>query len=205
MKTSGVIEVECESESNSGEQVGKNGVDNVSVKFLGCKVFGSIPRSNGPNEGEVQVNPLKGELGYINQSTKEVGILLTPKIKKAPFATFSCGGLLTTVVGEGNSKEGGDHQPEKKGGNDGIISPIEPVNHHPTKQLHAGLHESTTKRTKTFRATSKASQTISFPKLPPTLRQPTGDSRSCGVPQVRKSPMKTPQKKKVRSKRRATL
>ena len=38
---------------------------------------------------------------------------------------FSCGEILTNVVGVGNSKEGTSYA---KGGNDGIISPITPVN-----------------------------------------------------------------------------
>src|SRR5262245_41239640 len=31
------LNIECESESNHGEQTGKNKVTNVSVRFLGCK------------------------------------------------------------------------------------------------------------------------------------------------------------------------
>ena len=122
------ITIECESETNTGEQVGKNKVANISVKFLGCKVFGSAPCSNGPNEGEITVNTLKGELGYINKASKEVGVLLQPVTKKGEFAKFNCAGILGTVVGVGNSKDGAQYLPESKGGNDGIISPITPVN-----------------------------------------------------------------------------
>jgi hypothetical protein len=125
--TFGTLTVECESESNHGETAGTKEVKNVSVKFLGCKL-GATPCSNGTSEGEILVNTLKGSLGYINKATKEVGVLLTPAVKKGEFAKFTCAGTLTTVVGVGNEKEGAAYSPETKGGNDGIISPITPVN-----------------------------------------------------------------------------
>jgi hypothetical protein len=128
--------VECEKEHDSGEAVGTKGVAHVSVKFSGCKLYGSVPCANGP-EGEIQVNPLKGELGYIKKATatevkngvlQQVGILLTPEKAKGEFVKFNCGGVLGIVVGVGNEKEGAAYKPEKTGGYDGIISPITPVN-----------------------------------------------------------------------------
>jgi len=134
--------IECESEHNTGEATGKNEVKNVTVKFLGCKLFGSIPCSNGSNEGEIAVNQLKGTLGYINKAEKKVGVLLEPVVKKGEFAKFSCAGALANVVGVGNKTEGAEYtssgctgicpgttpEEEKHGGYDGIISPITPVN-----------------------------------------------------------------------------
>ncbi len=120
--------IECESEHNTGEASGSKGITNVSVKFRGCKLFGSAPCSNGPEEGEIQVNPLKGELGYINKAEKKVGVVLEPKTKKGEFARFNCAGILSTVVGVGNTKEGAAYSPENHGGYDEIISPITPVN-----------------------------------------------------------------------------
>jgi hypothetical protein len=125
--------IECESEHNTGEAVGKNKVASVSVRFRGCKLFGSAPCSNGPEEGEIQVNPLKGELGYINKSEKKVGLLLEPFKKGGAFALFNCAGVLSTGVGVGSSKEGAWYKPESHGGYDGIISPITPVNQMTTK------------------------------------------------------------------------
>jgi hypothetical protein len=121
------LKVECESESNKGETAGSKEVKNVSITFLGCKLFGSAPCSNGTKEGEIQVNALKGSLGYINKKSKEVGLLLEPVIKHGEFAKFNCIGI-ETVVGVGNSKEGAAYSPETTGGYDGIISPITPVN-----------------------------------------------------------------------------
>jgi len=122
------VSIECESEHNTGEAAGTNEVRNVQVTFHGCKVFGSLPCSNTPNEGEIQVNPLKGKLGYISKPAKEVGVLLEPARKHGEFVKFSCLGVISTVVGVGNTTEGAYYSPEKTGGYDGIISPITPVN-----------------------------------------------------------------------------
>jgi hypothetical protein len=123
----GSTKVECESEQNSGEATGKKGLANVESTFSGCKLFGTIPCGNIA-EGEVKVNTLKGELGYINKAEHKVGVLLTPVTKKGRFVTFECGGFLKNVVGVGNTKEGAAYSPESSGGYDGIISPITPVN-----------------------------------------------------------------------------
>ena len=123
------LSIECESEVNHGETAGSKDVANISVIFRGCKLQGAVPCSNTEVEGEVQTNTLKGELGYINKSTKDVGLLLEPAVKHGRFAQFTClGGSITTVVGVGNAKEGAAYSPEKTGGYDGIISPITPVN-----------------------------------------------------------------------------
>jgi hypothetical protein len=138
----GEAKIECTSEENTGESSGKSGVANVAVVFKGCKLFGSIPCTNSAEEGEVLVNPLKGELGLISKSENKVGLLLEPEKKDGEFAKFDCGGILETIVGVGNDKEGtawtssgcAGYCPgttpaeEKNGGYDGIISRIEPVN-----------------------------------------------------------------------------
>ncbi len=125
----GPITVECTSENSSGEAVGTNSVANVSVVFKGCVVLGSAPcTTEGAEEGEIRVNPLKGRLGYINKGEKNVGVLLEPVKKHGPFVEFDCAEVLFTGVGTGNSKEGAWYEPESKGGYDGVISPITPVN-----------------------------------------------------------------------------
>jgi hypothetical protein len=148
--------IECASESNSGETVAKNKVENVHVTFAGCNLFGYLPcTSEGRSEGEVETKTLKGKLGWINKAAKEVGLLLEPQ-NRGPFAAFECSGPLAVVVGAGNKKEGteyvqGENYPEgcfgattakepeggcplatpaeeKHGGYHGVISPITPVN-----------------------------------------------------------------------------
>jgi hypothetical protein len=125
----GPVKIECESESNHGEETGTKEVKNISVIFRGCKALGTIPCQNAPKEGEIQVNPLKGKLGFINKNAKprEVGQLLEPAKAKGEFAKFTCSTIIGTVVGMGNEKEGCAY-PLKACGGDGIISTIAPVN-----------------------------------------------------------------------------
>jgi hypothetical protein len=120
-------QVECESEANHGEIGPKSEIKDVQVTFKGCKLSGVVPCGNTSIEGEVQTNGLKGSLGYLNKANKEVGVLLEPIAKHGEFAKFNCSSEIGTVVGVGNSKEGAAYSPEKTGGNDGIISPIVPV------------------------------------------------------------------------------
>ena len=124
-------QVECESESATGEASGSDELQNVSVRFIGCSSFGIPATSAGLNAGEIQVNPLKGRLGYINKSTHEVGVLLEPVAAHGYFATFQLfNGNVELTVGEGNATEGSFYEESGPGvptGNDGIISPITPV------------------------------------------------------------------------------
>jgi hypothetical protein len=128
-------QVECEKETAIGEVTGTKEVTNVVVKFQGCKILGSLPCSNTAVEGQIQVNVLKGKLGYINKAKKEVGISLTPKATKGEFAKFDCGGIFGTVVGPDPKVKGESAPvyPGLKGGGNAIISPIEPVNTMTTK------------------------------------------------------------------------
>jgi hypothetical protein len=133
-KISSPINVECESEANNGETHSTKSVVNISVRFKGCKTGGTIPCSNGPNEGEIDVNALKGTLGYINKAEHRVGVVLEPLAKKGEFAKFNCAGTLEIVVGVGNATEGAAYLPETTGGYDGIISPITPINQMTTEE-----------------------------------------------------------------------
>ena len=124
--------VECESEHATGEAAGSDQVTNVSVRFKGCVAFGSPATTEGLAAGEIQVNPLKGRLGYINKATHEVGVLLEPVTSGGVFAEFlSVEGEVLQRVGEGNATEGSFYEetgPGEPTGHDGIISPITPVN-----------------------------------------------------------------------------
>jgi hypothetical protein len=140
--------IECESESNAGGHTeGKNKVAGVTVTFTGCLYVGSyVCESEGAGPGNIVTTLLKGKLGWINKSTKEVGVVLEPEQKHGVFAEFQCGTELFKV-GVGNKKEGawyvqGENYPEgcggecpgatpteeKHGGYDQVISPITPVN-----------------------------------------------------------------------------
>jgi hypothetical protein len=149
------IKVECASETATGEAEGKDKIANVHVKFTGCVLLGSLTcTGEGKAPGEIETSALKGSLGYINKSAKEVGVLLEPAKKHGHFADFGCANdNIGIAVGVGNKKEGaeyiqgpnfpngcdGANEPgkhdcpgatpneEKSGGYDGIISPITPI------------------------------------------------------------------------------
>ncbi len=148
--------VECAIEHATGETVAKNKVANIHVVFKGCALFGALPcKSEGKEEGEIETSTLKGELGYINKSAKEVGVLLEPAKKHGLFASFECSGIGVDV-GAGNNKEGAEYtsagcygtcpgttpEEEKNGGYDGIISPITPVNEMTSKYTQVYTQES---------------------------------------------------------------
>jgi hypothetical protein len=135
----GPLKVECESENAAGAITGTKNVGSIVVKFHGCKLLGSAPCSNSTVEGEIDVNILKGQLGFINKkvSPREVGLMLNPTKAKGEFAKFTCLGTISTIVGEGPEKiknlageevKMGCFYPESHCGGDGIISPITPVN-----------------------------------------------------------------------------
>jgi hypothetical protein len=123
------ISIECTAEHATGETSGTKEVKNVIVAFTGCKALGSAPCSNGPTEGEIQVNLLKGSLGYINKAKKEVGIMLTPVTKGGAFASFICGlGSLNLATTVGVAGKGKEKPVYLTSGHDQIISPVTPIN-----------------------------------------------------------------------------
>ncbi len=126
------LATECEGEHASGESTGTDEVTNISVRFTGCTAFGEPATSAGLPAGEIQVNPLKGRLGYINKAAHEVGVLLEPTTAGAEFAAFEIfEGSGEVHVGVGNATAGafyeGAKTPGVPTGHDGIISPIVPV------------------------------------------------------------------------------
>lgn len=143
---SGYLAVECSGETATGSATGSKEVTNVAVVFHECynPNLGADCSSEGAaKEGEVKLEELKGELGYIEgkgTSHPKVGVLLEPAAAKGYFVKdFFCGNAAekeesgeVLTVGEGNATQGHTYQEEKagegKGGHDGIISPITPVN-----------------------------------------------------------------------------
>jgi len=125
------IGVECTSEHATGEATGTSEVANVSVRFKGCQLFGIPAETHGLASGEIQVQTLKGRLGYINKSATpepEVGVQLEPAAGGL-FAEFELEEVpLTTRVGVGNATAGAFYEPEATGGYDGVISSITPIN-----------------------------------------------------------------------------
>ncbi len=128
--------VECQKENATGEAAGTKEIVNVSVRFKSCIAIGTPATSAGLPAGEIQVNLLKGRLGYINKPNHEVGVLLEPAAGGgAQFAEFFVArGEIAVHVGVGSVTEGSfyesasDTTPGTPNGNDGVISPVTPVN-----------------------------------------------------------------------------
>ncbi len=135
------ISVECKEETASGELRGTKEVTGVNVAFTGCSILEGAFVCSNASSGEIQVEPLKGELGYITKATHEVGVVLTPATANGEFAHFECGGVIAATVGVGNKTQGSAYEeynvgeagaksatPGEPNGHDRIISPITPVN-----------------------------------------------------------------------------
>jgi hypothetical protein len=89
--------VKCESDTDLGEIEGATDTDkvtNVLVVFAGCtatvlaKTFTCT--TTGQASGVIKTNQLEGQLGYINESEKTVGLVLKPKSPATLFAEFNC-------------------------------------------------------------------------------------------------------------------
>ena len=99
-------EVKCTLDTDSGEINGASGTDkvkNVLVVFSGCTavISGNTLKCN--SEGQpaetIKTNQLEGQLGYINEAGKKVGLVLKAEAEKGLFATFTCGtGVLETKI-----------------------------------------------------------------------------------------------------------
>jgi hypothetical protein len=137
------VKIKCLDENAVGTTEGKNKVAGVQVTFTGCEFIGPCTGIHGEAEGEIKTNILKGKLGWLNKSAKEVGVVLEPAGKPKAFAEFEClKGVQHITVAQGNKKEGAWYtssgcygicegttpEEEKHGGYDRIISPITPVN-----------------------------------------------------------------------------
>jgi hypothetical protein len=89
--------VECTKDYDTGEIEGASGTDkvtNVLVLFTGCtsEVLGTTYNcgTSSAASGEIKTNALEGQLGYINESAKTVGLVLKPKSPATLFALFEC-------------------------------------------------------------------------------------------------------------------
>jgi hypothetical protein len=131
----GKVEVECATESSTGEIAGAAELRAVQLAFQGCAtVTSNLPCTNNSNPpGTVTFNTLKGKLGYISgagTAAPIVGVVLTPEIaapRPRPFVEFQCG-TFTIVIGIAThaSECFYPHPPSKCAG-DGIISAINPI------------------------------------------------------------------------------
>ncbi len=83
------ILVHCSASHGEGEITGRQST--VSrYQFTGCEAGGAKCKSEKGAEGEIQAGPIVGDLVYIDQARREVGILLNPLGKT--YIKFECGG-----------------------------------------------------------------------------------------------------------------
>ncbi len=102
-------QIECASESGSGRASGDKEVQDVAIELHDCSGLGAREcESPGAGAGEIQLNQLSGELGYVQEASKEVGLLVAPAPTlgpEAPLAVVECSSGLealdVTLAGDG--------------------------------------------------------------------------------------------------------
>ena len=75
----------CTSYTDEGEFSGPKSAKNIKVIFKGCTLSNHSCKSPGAAAGEVKVNTLEGEDGYISASKHEVGVLLRAETAGNPY------------------------------------------------------------------------------------------------------------------------
>lgn len=85
----------CTSYTDEGKFNGPKTAEDVKVIFKGCVLGPHACKSEGASAGEIKVNPLKGEDGYLSKEKHEVGVSLTNETGKY---------LVTILCDEGEDK-----------------------------------------------------------------------------------------------------
>ena len=101
------VNIKCKSHTGKGEvenEFGGGAALNGTALYKGCEAVGKSLEcaSTGKLTGEIETEPLKGELGWISKTANagkgEAGVLFTAaKGAGKPLAVFNCGGTVGTV------------------------------------------------------------------------------------------------------------
>ena len=88
-------EVKCTSAADTGEIAGDmtDRAINVVVTFKGCTskiALTTYKCQSGAVAEEIKTNQLEGQLGYISEANKTVGLMLKPQAPATLFAEFEC-------------------------------------------------------------------------------------------------------------------
>ena len=88
-------ELKCTSGTDTGEIAGDmtDRAINVVVTFKGCTAKVALTTytcQSGAVAGEIKSNKLEGQLGYISEAAKTVGLMLKPQAPATLFAEFEC-------------------------------------------------------------------------------------------------------------------
>jgi hypothetical protein len=97
----GSNKINCTKDSDEGLITGDKLVQEVLIAFTGCKAEGLFACSTkGAKAEEIMTTGLKGPLGYINKSTKLVGIKLEPESgTEFTAGEIECIGIKVKVTG----------------------------------------------------------------------------------------------------------
>jgi len=115
LRSSGGRVIKCESGEGAGEYTGAKTTSITALHFSNCRIvseelplFASFCQNVGNFRGEVTVNELVGELGYIEHTERiKIGVDIKPKSGSA-LAVFECGGaneITEHGMGTGTSLE----------------------------------------------------------------------------------------------------
>ena len=137
LQTESGTKIVCASESANGElkaAASITQVQHVVATFQGCElpIFATTCQTAAHASGEIVTTMLKGPVHRINALAKEVGLLLRPEVLTGPFAEFECGPVGKVKIGKG-----------PRGGNNGVIAPITPVDEMQPSEVLTYSYEST--------------------------------------------------------------
>jgi len=132
LKTVGGKTVTCTKESSTGTYV--IGTDNkheeTTVIFKGCKSSGFTCTTSGKASGELETNPLIGEVNFENTAKTKTDLKLEPGAGSGGFfIKFACLGLKVEVIGNNPAKPNCKPKiepPCEGGAAHGILVPIKP-------------------------------------------------------------------------------
>jgi hypothetical protein len=129
------IDVECPKTREQGN-VGLNGksAEKWAFQWVDCETLGGVECSN-TGAAYVLSEDLKGKLGYIDKEQHEVGFTMEPATKGGSIARFTCGGVLSVVLGGDLAKEGAAYPPRGRG--DALIVQVSPIDEMTRRRQYA--------------------------------------------------------------------
>jgi hypothetical protein len=96
LETANGTQLTCSSATGKGSITGPESAGNALITFHGCQSSGSVCTSGTEPSGLITTHELSGLLGYINKSSKSVGLDLAPT-SGTEFAELNCSGGMVKV------------------------------------------------------------------------------------------------------------
>ena len=94
--------VECLKSKSIGKAELPNREKEVTITFSKCEALEHNCNSAGAKKGEIKISGLKGELGYLEEEPKRIGLKLESEAHPGPegeLGEFSCEVLTVTAIG----------------------------------------------------------------------------------------------------------